>query len=507
MFGPLLTCIRSVKAELDANIERMRSGIQGCTDGLERVTQRVNVLSESLNKLQDDSSNSKEIRGSFVENIAMIRQQVEQDRSNLQSRLDELQLSMTDSMTKMLAGAKESIQSDLSIELQSQGRKQGTMSAEIEDLENQLKVGLDNLSRETRSRIDNLDREMRSRTPGPKPSAIPNNNFQEISDEVNSLSTDVATAMQTAEQAKNLAMTIGTNLVATFEKSLEPKFNAIKEDIQAIQADVKTVREQPPAEPRRADATGPEPTPSVPGESVPTASGESANTNVHVAMQQIAKVEEQTQQQLDLVITAQKSLEDRMQNVTTEDIYRQMVNWFSQTYPNPQNFMVELTNMRVVIDEIGKLVNGMGWMHGPERSMQLLNLAERCDLIIQFFEEARGRNFRSIEDLIVQGDEKLSREIQNLRTDLANERAGKGNSWINDSTIESHNKRLKNAETDIAFLNSARADAHNRIDGLNSRFAALESQTQNMAQGPQQQQQNIGKRGRETRFGIHVNSY
>lgn len=482
-----------------------KSGIDECANIVTDVTQQVDTLSQEFNKFRDEFSSLKANQEALVETADTIRYEAKQDKSDAKYSLEKLQSHMTDTMDKTLAEVNERIPHDLANELEALGSKNVAIAADLEYVESQLKVGLDNLSTELRSKvgIDTFEKQMRSRTSDSGPSAL-SDNVQDLTDEVHSLSKEVGGAMRTAESAKNLAESLGIGLIVDFEKMVESKLDAIRGEIQTVKAAVEAAREQAPAEPQRVDTAQPGPS------SSPTnRPGESVNANFPIAMQQIARVEEQMRQQMEIIILAQKSIEQRMQNVTTEELYRQMVHWISQTYPSPQNFMGELSNLRGLIDEIGKVVHGVGWMYGPERSTQLLNLAERCDLIVQFFEEARGQNFRSIQDLIVQGDERLSREIQSLRTEVANERSKRSSGATNDAAADSQGNRLNSMGAQIDSLNVSHEGMNNELDDLNQRLAVVNNRIDTVEESCKKQnttpaqQQLIGKH----RHNIHPKIY
>lgn len=317
------------------------------------------------------------------------------------------------------------------------------------------------------------------------------NNFQKrfydqlkdrFGNQIDDLAEDVEKTMATAEGAKRLAKKVGQDLVGHMEAMLKPRFDNIEGNVQAIQAQIKTIHEQSSATEQHGESTQ--------QASHSSLSRDQNEPNITTHDDTGQKVEA-LEQRLEMTNRALQSLEDRYANITTDELHQRMVHWITKTYPNAPGFLNEMNHLKQELHKIGTFTNEIGWMHVGDRGSQLRSLADKCDVIIRFF-DAGEKTLDKIRELIAKGDqtESQDKKIGLLRDDLNAEREGRerlaqGLQPVHDAFRTSINElesRMNQVDGEVNELGRSKDDVESRLmlaeRNLDQHGRSLEKQQQ-----------------------------
>lgn len=169
---------------------------------------------------------------------------------------------------------------------------------------------------------------------------------------------------------------------------------------------------------------------------------------------------------LDSVRQGLNSLEDRYQNITTDQLYQKMVHWFVQAYPSNANMAQQLATIKMQVAQLNTFLPHMVWVQSHEQDLAVLTamiqqLQALCSEDSPF---ARIQSIQSLEEelqklqeKVVAGFTKANNAQLEFRTTagIASDQRVKAEAKIRSSVEELKkffSERLKDTEVTITDL-------------------------------------------------------
>ncbi|KAF1970137.1 hypothetical protein BU23DRAFT_570945 [Bimuria novae-zelandiae CBS 107.79] len=112
--------------------------------------------------------------------------------------------------------------------------------------------------------------------------------------------------------------------------------------------------------------------------------------------QKVHELHQAIEGQLNIMKSGIHSIEDRYQNITTDELYQRMVHWFTQNYPNASDLFNKLNALEGSVHRIGMFTNTIAWINDGHNG-QLRSLIDHHDAINQFFAGAEGQSLGAIQ--------------------------------------------------------------------------------------------------------------
>ena len=369
------------------------------------LKERFTAFSEQLTAVTDKT------KADVRKDLSEIHKITEERAKYAQEHLDGLQTSF-DTLAKRQNSTSSAQEHDVE-QLQDRIKDlEDSTSSAISQLRADLSDHQTTIASRVDSEIDKIQVRLRSRTP------VVQNTTQQpdylkdkidgIAEDLEELTKEVDKVSITAEIARNMATATSRTLVSEVENKFGPQLYAMKKDIESVRAEKEILRRTESAEQHQSH---------IPRNESGSVHSMAHDTRVTTIEKQLESLKQETDQRVELLTSTQQHIEDRMQNLTTEEQYLRMLHWMVSTYPNAAGFLDQLHHLKKEVRDVAKAFKELEWLRGHERRTQMVHLAELAESLSQSLGGAQGSSFQTLRDLVV-NNQALQQQIAVLRTEF-----------------------------------------------------------------------------------------
>jgi chromosome segregation ATPase len=380
---------------LNNQSSKLQTALESSEKQLSEVKTRLNDTLVQINAVKPSSGQDEEHKEKVVKlekrlNDALVQinavrtssSERDQDEDR-KKRFSELENGLNDALAQINAVNISSSDQDKELReniARLQYRLESSLSqiGGLEQSLNQVRTNCDTKTSELESRLENLPAATANNTSNGIPTIVANqdttHDLQKQIDEIlDDLHTVHGNIEQTDEDFKDVQQNVQTmkNKVDVIKASVPQGFSRLEQagsdnmkEIQALKAEMSTLRQARSDTPQQVQAFQAQQT--------------IMENTIKVLRLQVDSMSCQPGK-VDILQAAIQSLEERYQNISTDIMYQQMVQWITKMYPSAPDFLNQLKSLQLTVDNF---MQSIGWMAGAPAHQSLFQLVEQSNNIL-----------------------------------------------------------------------------------------------------------------------------